>query len=75
MADTTTISGTIRDAQGNVQVGIVVYLHGSVETQTTTDSAGYYEFPNLPLGRYRVKPAGTEQAFDPPVRDVNVYQL
>src|SRR6185437_13142631 len=56
-AVTGSISGTARDTQGavipdatvslrNVQTGVVQTIH--------TDSAGFYNFPSLPLGHYDI---------------------
>lgn len=56
-AVTGSISGTVRDTQGAVLPGVTVRLQ-NVETgvaQTiVTDSAGFYNFPALPLGHYDV---------------------
>ncbi len=54
---TGSISGTVRDTQGDVLPDATVSL---LNTQTgvvqsiTTDSAGFYSFPSIPIGRYNV---------------------
>ena len=54
---TGTISGTITDATGAVIPGAKITLTNKATGQsqtTTTNSAGYYIFPNLPAGTYDV---------------------
>ena len=54
---TGTISGTITDATGAVIPGAKIILTNKATGQsqtTTTNSAGYYIFPNLPAGTYDV---------------------
>jgi hypothetical protein len=56
-ATTGSISGTVTDAQGAVITGAKVDLRDTLTgvTQTiVTDSAGFYNFPSLPLGHYDV---------------------
>ncbi len=56
-ATTGSISGTVTDAQGAViqdtKVELRNTLTGVVQT-ITTDSAGFYNFPSLPVGHYDV---------------------
>lgn len=56
-ATTGSISGTVTDAQGavipNARVELRDTLTGVVQT-IVTDSAGFYNFPSLPLGHYDV---------------------
>src|SRR5258707_3117163 len=52
------IVGTVRDPSGAAVAGVVVESHnqGTNETQrATSNSEGYYEFPLLPAGRYRLE--------------------
>jgi alpha-galactosidase len=50
------ISGLVRDGAGNPLAGVKVRLSGSIDTETTTDGAGAYEFNYLPDGDYRIAP-------------------
>src|ERR1700761_361863 len=54
---TGSISGTVTDAQGAVLPGVSVSLRevatGVVQT-ISTDAAGFYNFPSLPLGHYEI---------------------
>ena len=53
-----TLNGTILDAQGAVVPGATVVATNqatSVESQTTTTSAGAYTLPYLPSGTYNIK--------------------
>lgn len=58
-----TISGTVSDATGAVIRGANVTLtntdRGIVVRQVTTNDAGFYTAPSLPLGNYQVSIAGT----------------
>ncbi len=55
--DRGTVTGTIKDSQAGVVPGATVTIT-STDTQqartTTTDSSGFYSFPNLSAGRYEV---------------------
>ena len=56
-AVTGSISGTARDTQGAVIPGVTVHLRNTltgVVQNILTDSAGFYNFPSLPLGHYDV---------------------
>ncbi|MGB8479130.1 MAG: carboxypeptidase-like regulatory domain-containing protein [Acidobacteriaceae bacterium] len=56
-AVTGSISGTARDTQGAVLPGVTVHLQNTltgVVQNIVTDSAGFYNFPSLPLGHYDV---------------------
>lgn len=56
-ATTGSISGTVHDEQGAVVPGTTVTLRdtGTGITQTiSTDEAGFYNFPSLPLGNYQI---------------------
>src|SRR5262249_8001594 len=49
------ISGVVLDASGSAVVGATVTVtetQTSVKSQTTTDSKGFYNFPELPIGKY-----------------------
>ena len=51
------LQGTVKDQTGAVMAGAQVVVKADVligEKQTTTDSAGYYRFANLPPGIYTV---------------------
>lgn len=54
---TSVVSGTIKDAQGNVVPGATVTLLSAQGTSrtATTNSAGVYTFPSLQPGTYRVE--------------------
>ena len=52
---TGTLQGTVKDASGALIPGVKLTLTGSNligSKETTTDSAGYYRFANLPPGTY-----------------------
>lgn len=67
---TATIDGTVTDATGAAVVGATVTatdLERGVKTQTTTNGAGLYTFPRLPVSRYsvRVEAKGFQAAVKP----------
>lgn len=52
------ISGTVTDQTGAVIPGASVVAHNSetgIDSSTVTNSAGFYSFPSLPVGRYDVR--------------------
>src|SRR5215467_3323747 len=52
------ISGVVLDASGSAVVGAnvtVTETQTSVKSETTTDSKGFYSFPELPIGKYDVE--------------------
>ncbi|HJZ63399.1 MAG TPA: TonB-dependent receptor [Candidatus Acidoferrum sp.] len=52
------ISGVVLDASGSAIVGAdvtVTETQTNVKSQTTTDSKGFYNFPELPIGKYDVE--------------------
>jgi hypothetical protein len=56
-ATTGSISGTVHDGQGAVLTDVTVTLRDTLTGVTqaiTTDQAGFYNFPTLPLGTYLV---------------------
>ncbi|HVP43284.1 MAG TPA: carboxypeptidase regulatory-like domain-containing protein [Terriglobales bacterium] len=57
------IQGTVKDPQGAVVSGATVELTGSAimagKTTTTTDSSGYYRFPDLRPGTYTLSVSKT----------------
>jgi len=51
------IEGTVSNTNGQPLANVPVQLTNPVTDQkwtTTTDSAGFYRFPNIPVGRYRI---------------------
>ncbi len=55
--DRSSISGTIKDAQGGVVPGVTVTATSTATQQsrsTVTDGSGFYTFPNLQPGRYDI---------------------
>src|SRR5258706_11236957 len=55
--DRGSISGTIKDQQGGVMPGVTVTATNTKTQQpriTTTDSSGFYVFPNLLPGQYDI---------------------
>jgi hypothetical protein len=56
-AVTGSISGTVRDTSGAVIPGVSVTVQNEatgVALRVVTDSAGFYNFPALPIGRYDI---------------------
>src|SRR5215469_1696523 len=54
---TASISGTVKDATGATVAGATVTATNTgtgIAQKETTNSAGYYSFPNLPVGTYDV---------------------
>ncbi len=54
---TGSISGTVRDPSGAVMPGatvLVVNMRTGVRQTVTTDSRGFYSFPELPIGEYEI---------------------
>lgn len=69
---TATINGTVTDPSGAPVMGATVTatdLERNVKTQTTTNGAGLYTFPRLPVSRYsiRVEAKGFQSALKPEV--------
>jgi hypothetical protein len=69
---TAAITGTVTDPTGAAVVGATVTatdLERGVKTQTTTNGAGLYTFPRLPVSRYsiRVEANGFQAAVKPEV--------
>ena len=55
---TGSISGVVTDSSGGVVVGakiVAMEINTGVRTEIVTDSAGFYNFPNLPIGTYNVE--------------------
>lgn len=55
---TASLNGTVTDPAGNAVVGAkvaVINQSTGVESDTSTDSAGGYLFPSLPIGLYRIE--------------------
>ncbi len=59
---TASLGGTVTDGSGGVVPGAAVVARNQatgVEFSTTTDSAGAYLFPSLPIGTYRLETKAT----------------
>jgi len=59
---TASLNGTVTDPAGNAVVGAkvaVINQATGVESDGTTDSAGAYLFPSLPIGLYRIEYSAT----------------
>jgi hypothetical protein len=68
-----TISGIVTDPSGAVVPGATVSIHNSVsqyERTVTTDKAGHFQFPNVPLNPYHLTVSMT--GFSNIARDVDV---
>ncbi|WP_158752398.1 TonB-dependent receptor [Acidobacterium sp. S8] len=68
-----TVSGTVTDPSGAVIPGATVSIHNPVskyERTATTDNAGHYQFPNIPLNPYHLIVAMT--GFSNAAQDVDV---
>jgi hypothetical protein len=74
---TATIYGAVRDASGAAIPNATVVVHNDrtgVDRTVTTDSAGNYQAPSLPIGRYTVEasaPSMSKQVAKGLVLDVN----
>jgi uncharacterized repeat protein (TIGR03803 family) len=67
-----TISGTV-ESSGSPMAGVTVTLSQSGwSASTTTNSSGFYSFPDLAPGSYTVKPTLTGYAFTPTSTPVTV---
>ncbi len=64
---TTSISGTILDAQRHPLAGVVVELSGPASGKTTTNGGGVYSFANIIPGVYRL--TFTKPGFTPASQD------
>ncbi len=65
-ADSSQISGSVKDSNGAPLPGVEVFLSGQfMEIETVTDAEGIYEFPFLPKGDYYVRPQKPETFFLP----------
>jgi Carboxypeptidase regulatory-like domain len=68
-----TVSGTVTDATGAILPGATVSIENPVSgysRTTTSDSAGHYQFTNLPLNPYHV--VVSAKGFAPYTQDVDV---
>jgi hypothetical protein len=68
-----TVSGTVADPTGAVVPGATVKIQNPVsqyERTSTTDSAGHFQFSNVPFNTYHMTVNAT--GFGPSVQDVNV---
>ncbi|WP_369855609.1 carboxypeptidase regulatory-like domain-containing protein [Candidatus Thalassolituus haligoni] len=55
LAQVNSVSGVVTNGAGTVEAGVTVnLLSAGFERQIRTDSAGYYEFLDVPLGDYQV---------------------
>ena len=62
--------GTVRDAEGHKPVnGLTVKILGT-GLQTTTDTTGHFEIPNIPPGEYQVLFSIEDNSYEAFVRDV-----
>ncbi|HEX7050427.1 MAG TPA: TonB-dependent receptor, partial [Longimicrobiales bacterium] len=52
---TATITGTVRDAQGQAVVGATVVARGAVERDAVTDRAGAFRLGPIPAGTYTLR--------------------
>ena len=64
------IQGSVRDQLGDPLAGVLVTLRGSTTIETTTDSAGRFDFSNLAPAEYEVSAAST--GFDTATATVRV---
>src|SRR5664279_180255 len=64
------ITGIVKDSQGAVMPGVPIEAQNLATndiSRTTTNDTGYYAFPVLPIGTYRV--TATASGFKKAVRD------
>ena len=66
------ISGTVKSAEGTAVSGVTMTLSGDKAGTTVTDSEGNYSFGGLGNGNYTVTPGKTGYTFSPEIRAVTV---
>jgi Carboxypeptidase regulatory-like domain/TonB-dependent Receptor Plug Domain len=74
--NSSSISGTVTDPSGAVVANATVTIHDPVsgyERSVTTDSSGYFSFPNVPFNPYHMTIAA--KGFAPYVQDVDVRSI
>ena len=78
--ETAEVLGTVKDPTGSVVAKVSVTLHNQdtgIDTRTTTDTDGNFDFPNVKVGRYTVtgEAAGFSKAVASDIAvDVNARQ-
>ncbi|MCM3874319.1 MAG: SBBP repeat-containing protein [Pyrinomonadaceae bacterium] len=66
------INGRVRDSNSNGVSGVLVTLNGPQSATTQTDSDGFYQFADLPVGgNYTLTPTKTNLSFEPPAQTFN----
>jgi len=73
VAEAQSITGTVVDPSGAVVPNATVEIHNAVsgyDRSTTTDTAGKFNFPNVPFNPYHLKV--TASGFDPYAHDVEL---
>lgn len=66
------ISGHVRDTDGNGVTGVLMTLSGGQSATQQTDANGFYQFAELPSGgNYTVTPSKTAFSFEPPAHTFN----
>lgn len=74
-SDAATISGLIRDLDGNGINNVQVTLSGSIADLVVTDATGAYSFTSVPLaGSYVVTPSVTGRVFTPASRSTSTLE-
>jgi hypothetical protein len=65
------ISGTVRDAKGPL-AGVEVRLSGPKNLKTKTNAEGWYGFPDLKPGAWRVVPSVKGRKCDPESKTIDL---
>jgi len=60
-----TVSGRVRDRDGNPIEGVRIYLSGELTKEAVTDSKGYYRISGLSDGTYTIKAQKQGYVFEP----------
>ncbi len=69
-----TISGYVRDSEGNgfSNVAVSISNNNDFENLTLTDASGKFEFPGLNVGSYTITPSLEGYSFTPSSQDVEI---
>lgn len=66
------ISGRIIDGGGSGLHGVAVTISGAAYLSTSSDSSGYFNFPGLSKGSYKITPDNKQYAFFPVSQEISI---